>query len=98
MDISLVSILLSVYDLIIKVLRVQHSTICRNPAIFLTWLTRVWYHDRVRRLDEKQRNFLAEFYNKISLMAAGALIFGPGRPGREKPSISGSSPAAWLSY
>jgi hypothetical protein len=36
----------------------------------------------VRRLDEKQRNFLAEFYNKISLMSAGALIFGQFVPGK----------------
>lgn len=40
------------------------------------------YYESVKRLDEKQRNFLAEFYNKISLMAAGALIFGQFVPGQ----------------
>jgi len=40
------------------------------------------YNRDVKRLDVKQKEFLAEFFNKISLMAAAALIFGQFVPGQ----------------
>ena len=40
------------------------------------------YTSCVNRLDSKQRDFLAEFFNKPSLMAVAALVFGQFVPGQ----------------